>query len=92
MCWNAVCPVPLALSSLSSSIFYREGPPRLLIYVTWKIRLAYSELYITLGTLFRRFENMQSNVLTEEDRTIVDCFASCYPLDATKFHVSARVE
>jgi cytochrome P450 len=53
--------------------------------------LAYSEIYIALGTLFRRFENMQSNVLTEEDRRIIDYFPTYYPLDATKFHVSARV-
>jgi len=56
------------------------------------IQLAYSELYVTLGTLFRRFENMQSNVLTEKDIAVIDYMVGYYAADATKFHVSARKE
>jgi cytochrome P450 len=50
--------------------------------------LAYCELYATLGTVFRRFENLKSNVLTDEDRAYNDYFSGQHPLDATKFHVT----
>ncbi|KAI1810301.1 cytochrome P450 monooxygenase-like protein [Poronia punctata] len=55
------------------------------------INLAYSELYIVIGTLFRRFPNLVGNVLTAEDVAYDDYFSSYNPLHAKKFHiVSAR--
>jgi hypothetical protein len=50
-------------------------------------RLAYAELYITIGTLFRRFENLRGNELKPEDLVLDDYFASHHPIDSTKFHV-----
>lgn len=50
--------------------------------------LAYCELYITLGTLFRHFKTLKSNKLTDEDRAYNDYFSAQTPLDATKFHVT----
>jgi hypothetical protein len=50
--------------------------------------LAYCELYVTLGSVFRRFENLKANDLTEEDRAYNDYFSGQHPLDATKFHVN----
>jgi cytochrome P450 len=52
-------------------------------------RLAYCEIYVTLGTLFRRFENMKSNHLTAEDLVLDDYFSSYHPISATKFHVTS---
>jgi hypothetical protein len=54
-----------------------------------EIRLAYCELYVTLGTLFRRFEIMKGNHLTPDDLVYDDYFSSYHPISATKFHVSA---
>lgn len=55
--------------------------------------LAYAELYITLGTLFRRFGigELKSNQLTAEDLAYNDYFSAQSPGDAVKFHVSAAV-
>ena len=55
--------------------------------IIW-IRLAYCEIYVTLGTLFRRFENLKSNDLTEEDLVYNDYFSSYHSITATKFHVT----
>jgi hypothetical protein len=52
-------------------------------------RLAYCEIYVTLGMLFRRFEHMKSNDLTAEDLVYDDYFSSYHPIPATKFHVTA---
>ncbi|KAG0652243.1 Cytochrome P450 monooxygenase [Hyphodiscus hymeniophilus] len=52
--------------------------------------LAYCELYVTLGTLFRRFGDMKSNVLTREDLVYDDHFSGYHPVGATKFHVSSE--
>jgi len=52
------------------------------------ISLAYCELYVVLGTLFRRFDNMKPNHLTAEDRVYDDYISACNPHEATKFHVS----
>ncbi|KAG0648396.1 Cytochrome P450 monooxygenase yanH [Hyphodiscus hymeniophilus] len=56
------------------------------------INLAYCELYLTLGTLFRRFENLTANHLTGEDLAYNDYFSAQTPLTATKFHVTERKE
>jgi cytochrome P450 len=50
--------------------------------------LAYCELYVSLGTLFRRFGNMKPNVLTPEDLVYDDHFSGYHPREATKFHVT----
>ncbi len=53
--------------------------------------LAYCELYVSLGTLFRTFDNLVSNVLTEEDWAYNDYFSWYYPtVQSTKFCVTAR--
>lgn len=54
-------------------------------------RLAYCELYVTLGTLFRQFENLKGNVLTERDLSYVDHFSGFHPLDAEGFKVTSSV-
>lgn len=51
--------------------------------------LAYCELYVTLGTLFRRFEHLKVNKLSPEDLVYDDYFSSYHPLKAEKFYVSA---
>jgi len=50
-------------------------------------RLAYCELYVTIGTLFHRFDHLKGNQLTAEDLVYEDYFASHHPINATKFHV-----
>jgi len=50
--------------------------------------LAHCELYVTLGTLFRRFGDLRGNELTEQDLVYHDYFSSYHPIEATKFHVS----
>jgi hypothetical protein len=49
--------------------------------------LAYCELYVTIGTLFRRFSDLKGNDLTLEDRAYNDYFSAQNPVDAKKFHV-----
>jgi hypothetical protein len=51
--------------------------------------LAYCELYVTLGTLFRRFEHLEASKLSPGDLLYDDYFSSYHPLEAEKFHVSA---
>lgn len=51
--------------------------------------LAYCELYVSLGTLFRRYDNLLSNHLTAEDWEYDDYFSGYSRPGATKFHVSA---
>lgn len=52
--------------------------------------LAWCELYLTLGTLFRRFENLEGNHLTDEDLAYNDYFSAQIPINATKFQVNAK--
>jgi hypothetical protein len=80
MCWDQVrFPIPDSSSSLDSW--------RILLILDSS--LAYCELYCTLGTIFRRFENLQSNRLTEEDLSYNDYFTTHHPIGAAKFHVMA---
>jgi len=51
--------------------------------------LAYCELYVVLGNMFRRFDNLKGNELKPEDRVINDYISARLPLTATRFHVSA---
>jgi hypothetical protein len=55
-------------------------------------RLAYCELYVTLGTLFRRFDQLEGNHLTADDLIYDDYFSSYHPLTATVFQVSGGVK
>ena len=52
--------------------------------------LAYCDLLVTVGTLFRRFPNLKGNKLSAEDLVYDDYFSSRNPLSAKKFHVKAR--
>lgn len=56
--------------------------------LTWK-SLAYCELYVTLGNLFRRFDNMKGTELSEEDRAVNDYISSGVPRTAKRFHIRA---
>jgi hypothetical protein len=73
LCWHAVS--------------YRDSIQNLRMIEVDMFRLAYAELYITIGTLFRRFENLRGNELKPEDLVLDDYFASHHPIGSTKFHV-----
>lgn len=49
--------------------------------------LAYCELYVTIGTLFRKFPDLKGNDLSAEDTVYNDYFSAQNPVDAKKFHV-----
>ncbi|ELR03254.1 hypothetical protein VC83_02379 [Pseudogymnoascus destructans] len=49
--------------------------------------LAYCELYVTLGTVFRRFERLSVYETGPEDLVYDDYFSSYHPNDARRFHV-----
>jgi hypothetical protein len=52
--------------------------------------LAYCELYVTLGTLFRRFKHLQVNGMTPADLEFEDWFGP-YPLkDSRLLHIIDR--
>jgi hypothetical protein len=38
--------------------------------------------------MFRHFENLEANLLTDEDLAYNDYFSAQTPLNATKFHVN----
>jgi hypothetical protein len=61
--------------------------------LAWKLinanRLAYCEVYVMLGTLFRKFPSLKGNDLKPEDMVIDDYFGGHYPVDAPKLHVSS---
>ena len=53
--------------------------------------LAYCELYVTLGMLFRRFGDLEVYNTGPEDLVYDDYFSSYHPVDARKFHVVGKV-
>jgi hypothetical protein len=53
--------------------------------------LAYCELYVTLGTLFRRFDKLKVYKTRPEDLVYDDYFSSYHPVDARKLHVVGEV-
>lgn len=73
---------------LFSFFFFFSFPPRNSRAHNYS-SLAYCELYVTLGTLFRRFEHLKGNQLSPEDLVYDDYFSSYHPLKAEKFNVSA---
>lgn len=50
-------------------------------------RLAFCELYVTLGTMVRRFENLKASEMAPEDFEFVDYFGAYWPDAARRFHV-----
>ena len=50
-------------------------------------RLALCEMYVTLGSIFRRFKHLKGNELSEYDLLYDDYFASHRPMDAVKLHI-----
>ena len=52
----------------------------------WR-RLAYCELYVTLGTIFRHFENLKVDQTRPQDLVYDDYFATYHPKNARKLHV-----
>ncbi|KAL2074104.1 hypothetical protein VTL71DRAFT_7882 [Oculimacula yallundae] len=56
------------------------------------LNLAYCELYVSLGTLFRRYDKLLSNTLSKEDWEYDDYFSGYPRPGSTKFHVTARGE
>ena len=51
------------------------------------MNLALAELYITLGTLFRRFDNLRDPEIRPEDMAYEDYFSSHNPVNARKLSV-----
>ena len=49
--------------------------------------LAMCELYVTLGNLFRRFENLKAFDVGTEDMTHVDYFSAFHPKGSRSFRV-----
>ncbi|RYN45562.1 hypothetical protein AA0114_g8885 [Alternaria tenuissima] len=49
--------------------------------------LALCEMYVTLGSIFRRFKHLKGNELSEYDLLYDDFFASHRPMDAVKLHI-----
>ena len=52
--------------------------------------LALCELYVTLGTLFRRFDNLSAFDVGPEDMTYVDYFTAFHPKGSRAFKVVAK--
>ena len=52
--------------------------------------LALCELYVTLGTLFRRFDNLVAFDVGPEDMAYVDYFTAFHPKDSKAFKVIAK--
>lgn len=50
-------------------------------------RLAYCELYVTLGTIFRRVQSLKVHGVKPEDFVIDDYFSGYHPDGAPKLHV-----
>lgn len=79
MHWDAVG-FPLSLHlSLHSRVFKTVTDDT--------FRLAYCEIYVTLGTLFRRYQTLKAMPLSEEDLQFEDYFAPYRPVLAKKFRV-----
>ena len=55
-------------------------------------RLAYCELYVTIGTLLRRYPNLKTEKLEGRSLEYEDYFAPYRPIDAKLFSVSVENE
>jgi hypothetical protein len=53
--------------------------------------LAYCELYVALGTLFRRFDRLKVYRTRPQDLVYDDFFSPYHPVDARKFYVVGEV-
>ena len=51
--------------------------------------LAYCELHVVLGILFRKFDNLKGSHLSPEDLVYDDYLSAYPPMTAVRFHVSA---
>ena len=71
MCWNAVS---FPISFVTDLTEFEN-------------RLAYSELYITIGTLLRRYPNLKTEKLEGRSLEYEDYFAPYRPKDAKLFSV-----
>jgi len=60
---------------------------RIDIVTKWDFRLAYVELYVTIGTLFYRFSDLKPNDITDKDIVPFDRFGSAMEDSATLLHV-----
>lgn len=69
-------------SPIDLSLPYKPG-------ADFKNRLAYCELYVTLGTIFRKFENLKADQIGPEDLIYDDYFSSFHPKNARRLHVVA---
>jgi hypothetical protein len=63
------------------------SPVRTVAFVLRLFSLAFCELYITIASIFHRFQHLKGNELREYDLLYDDFFASHRPMDAVKFHV-----
>jgi cytochrome P450 len=54
------------------------------------MNLAYEELYVTLGTFFRRFDNLVVDGTGPEDLVYEDYFNMYHPIGARKLHVKQK--
>ena len=52
--------------------------------------LAMCELYVTIGQLFRKFDDLEAPDIGPEDMVYEDYFSPFHPLDARKFRVIRR--
>jgi len=52
--------------------------------------LAFCELYVTLGTIFRHFENLKADKTELQGLVYEEYFMSIHPANARKFHVFAE--
>jgi cytochrome P450 len=51
------------------------------------MNLAWCELYVTLGTLFRQFETLEAFNVGDEDMVYQEYFSAFHPPDKRKFQV-----
>jgi hypothetical protein len=52
--------------------------------------LAYLELYVGIGTIFRKFENLRIFETTEKDLVFDDIFGVFFPKDQKKLKVISK--
>jgi hypothetical protein len=69
----------------------RESPtPCLALANRRDCSLAYCEMYVTLGTLFRRFERLQVWETSKEDLVFEEYFTPHHPVGARVLHVTTQ--
>lgn len=61
------------------------------VLYAYRFRLAYCELYVTLGRLFRKYDNLTTRKKAPEEMVLDDYFSSHHPVKYSEFFFEQKI-